>query len=137
MPAALACGVLGNGLSPISSSTTSLPRAFSARAKASTVKAVSAVRFRARALRRGMGVSGSVGPGRAGRARSGGPTGLMDGTQRLGRQRDLLLRRDQLRQGAYDPRDDPLAHHLLADLALATERVDEADLGARAPVLPD
>src|SRR3954452_9620961 len=55
MPAALACGVLGNGLSPISSSTTSLPCAFNARAAARTVKAVSAVRLFARALRRGVG----------------------------------------------------------------------------------
>ena len=54
MPACLACGVLGNGLSPISSSTTSLPLASRARAIASTVNADSAVRFRASELSRGM-----------------------------------------------------------------------------------
>src|SRR5271157_5984813 len=54
MPAALACGVLGNGLSPISSSTTSFPSALRFRARTSTVNAVSAVKFSARVLSRGM-----------------------------------------------------------------------------------
>src|SRR5258708_38022971 len=50
-PAALADAVLSNGLSPISSSTTSLPRLFSERATASTVNAVSTLRFLAKVLR--------------------------------------------------------------------------------------
>ena len=54
MPARLAFGVVGKGLSPISSSTTSFPRALSHLAIASTVKADSAVRFRANELSRGM-----------------------------------------------------------------------------------
>src|SRR5208337_4806174 len=54
MPATLACGVLGNGLSPISNSTTSFPSALRFRARASTVNAVSAVKFSARVLSRGM-----------------------------------------------------------------------------------
>ena len=65
MPAALACGGEGNGLSPISSSTTSLPAALSWRARASTVKAVSALRFRARALSLGMVPGFRQGDGRS------------------------------------------------------------------------
>src|SRR5258708_34414718 len=50
-PAALADAVLSTGLSPISSSTTSLPRLLSERATASTVNAVSTLRFLAKVLR--------------------------------------------------------------------------------------
>src|SRR6188508_1331349 len=49
-PAALAEAVLSNGLSPISSSTTSFPLAFKALATARTVKAVSTFRFFANSL---------------------------------------------------------------------------------------
>src|SRR5688572_23878800 len=52
MPPARAAAVLSNGLSPISSSMTSLPDAFSERAIASTVKAVSTDSERAKLLRR-------------------------------------------------------------------------------------
>src|SRR6188474_2422989 len=52
MPLARAAAVLSNGLSPISSSTTSLPDAFSERAIARTVKAVSTDSERAKLLRR-------------------------------------------------------------------------------------
>src|SRR5690554_3044347 len=51
MPPARAPAVLSNGLSPISSSTTSLPRAFSALAMPSTVNAVSTVSERANSLK--------------------------------------------------------------------------------------
>ena len=50
MPPARAAAVLSNGLSPISSSTTSLPAAFSDLAMASTVKAVSTDSERAKLL---------------------------------------------------------------------------------------
>src|SRR5690606_29729794 len=50
MPKAFALDVLSNGLSPISSSTISLPRAFSALATPSTVNAVSTVSDRANSL---------------------------------------------------------------------------------------
>src|SRR5436305_2072484 len=116
-PAARAFGGVGKGLSPISSSTTSLPRAFSARAIASTVKAVSALRSRARALRRGMGASRF-----SSRRRS---------------RRPRLLRRDHLGERPHDPREDPRLDDLLANLALAAERLDEAAIRARPPVLPD
>src|SRR5688572_4769564 len=49
-PAAFAEAVLSNGLSPISSSTTSFPLAFRALATARTVKAVSTLRFLANSL---------------------------------------------------------------------------------------
>src|SRR5262245_61963690 len=55
-PASRARGVLGNGLSPICSSMTSLPCPFSLRATASTSKAVSAERPRAKRLSSGMAV---------------------------------------------------------------------------------
>jgi hypothetical protein len=54
IPAPLAFGVLGNGLSPISSSMTSFPFALNALAIAKTVKADSAVRLRAKELSRAM-----------------------------------------------------------------------------------
>ena len=50
MPPARAAAVLSNGLSPISSSTTSLPAAFSDLAMASTVNAVSTDSERAKLL---------------------------------------------------------------------------------------
>src|SRR3970282_1481912 len=50
MPPARAAAVLSNGLSPISSSMTSLPPALSALATPSTVKAVSTVKERANSL---------------------------------------------------------------------------------------
>src|SRR5262245_36572649 len=50
MPPSRAAAVLSNGLSPISSSTTSLPEAFSDRAIASTVNAVSTDSERAKLL---------------------------------------------------------------------------------------
>src|SRR5437867_4429777 len=54
MPAARALAGVGNGLSPIWSSMTSLPRALSRRATASTSKAVSACREWAKVLRVGV-----------------------------------------------------------------------------------
>src|SRR5262252_9684219 len=50
MPPARAAAVLSNGLSPISSSTTSLPAALSVLAMPSTVNAVSTIRERAKSL---------------------------------------------------------------------------------------
>src|SRR5271157_5002140 len=95
MPAALACGVLGNGLSPISSSTTSFPSALRFRARASTVNAVSAVKFSARVLSRGM----------------------------HGFLLWFLARRDHLRQRPDDAGDDRAAEHLLADFTLPLKRL--------------
>src|SRR5919112_6333790 len=95
-PASLACGVLGNGLSPISSSTTSLPRAFSRRAIARTVKAVSACRPEASALSRAM--------------------------DRLAPSLSIdLSRRDGLGQRSDHLRDHEVPDHLLAELTLAAE----------------
>src|SRR5208337_396393 len=102
MPAALACGVLGNGLSPISSSTTSFPSALSCRARASTVNAVSAVKFSARVLSRGM--------------RGFFPR--------------FLARRDHLRQRPHDTGDDGTAQHILAEFTLALKRLQERQVGA-------
>ena len=50
MPAALAAVVVGNGLSPISSSITRLPAAANCRALAKTLNAASTVMFWAKSL---------------------------------------------------------------------------------------
>src|SRR5262249_1883937 len=126
MPTALACGVLGNGLSPISSSTTSLPSAFRFRASPSTVNAVSTARFSASVLNRTMaersGTRDQEGRGEesrsAGRCRYTAPS-------RCG-----LARGDRSRQGPDDPRDHQRFDDLLPDRALAAERIDVALLGA-------
>src|SRR5271166_607470 len=109
MPAILACGVLGNGLSPISSSTTSFPLALRFRARASTVNAVSAVKVCARVLSRGMRGFFLV----------------------------FLARCDHLRQRPDDAGDDGSSEHLLADFALALKRLQERLIGPAPPVLAD
>src|SRR5438874_10924500 len=92
MPAACACVVLSKGLSPICSSTTSLPWAFSRLATARTSKAVSAVRLPAKRLTvRGSGIGGRVGrsgpgPRRGGRGAAG--RRLLFGGDRLGQRPD-------------------------------------------------
>src|SRR6185312_811162 len=127
IPAALAAGVVGNGLSPISNSTTSLPRAFKARAFARTVKAVSALRWLARWLSRGM----SRGLPRG----SHFPPGDYAGAESRATSPGSRPRRDRPGERLDDPGDDVIPDDLLADRALGPKCVEERAVGAIAPVL--
>src|SRR5207253_962270 len=81
-----------------SSSTTSLPRAFRARAIASTVNAVSEVRLLASELSRTMTEGLAL--------KGGGPPGSRP-------RRPMLPRRDRPGEGPDDPGDEHLVHHLV------------------------
>src|SRR5271156_2516709 len=109
-PATSAWRVLGNGLSPICSSMTSLPRPFKRLATASTSKAVSALRPRAKSLSvRGEVVMGEVDC--IGRLYEAAGSSLF-GSNGLG-------------QRADHRRNDVLVHQFLDGLALVLVRLAE------------
>src|SRR5947209_3534276 len=124
MPAALAWAGVGNGLSPICSSITSLPAAASRRATARTSNAVSALRLPANELKVVISPLSLV-------------LCLLPRTKDQGQRTILLLRRDRLGERADHAGDDVAVHQLLAEPPLVLVRRAERLERLPAPVLAD